>query len=56
MSTDLALKAAPALQGYGQRGSCEVDNFYFKVQLGLTDFRVQSYEAIDKRCAVGHLA
>jgi hypothetical protein len=56
LSTDLALSAQTALQGYGRRWSCEVDNFYLKTRLGLADFRVQSYEAVDKWCAVVHLA
>jgi hypothetical protein len=56
LSTDLALSAAQALQGYGRRWSCEVDNLYLKTQLGLADFRVQSYEAVDKWCAVVQLA
>ena len=56
LSTDLTRSAAQALQGYGRRWSCEVDNFYLKTQLGLADFRVQSYEAVDKWCAVVHLA
>jgi len=56
LSTDLTRSATQALQGYGRRWSCEVDNFYLKTQLGLADFRVQSYEAVDKWCAVVHLA
>jgi hypothetical protein len=56
MSTDLALPAVKALQGYGRRWSCEIDNLYLKTQLGLADFRVQRYEAVEKWCAVVHLA
>ncbi len=56
LSTDLTLPASTALQGYGRRWSCEVDNFYLKTQVGLADFRVQSYEAVDKWCAVVQLA
>ena len=48
MSTDLTRSAHQALQGYSGRWSCEVVNFYLKTQLGLADFRVQSYEAVDK--------
>jgi hypothetical protein len=55
MSTDLTRSAEQALQGYSGRWSCEVDNFYLKTQLGLADFRVQSYEAVDKY-TVGVLA
>ncbi len=56
LSTDLTLPAQKALQGYGRRWSCEVDNFYLKTQVGLADFRVQPYEAVDKWCAVVQLA
>jgi len=52
MSTDLTRSAQQALQGYRGRWSCEVDNFYLKTQLGLTDFRVHSYEAVDKYIVV----
>ena len=55
-STDLTLPAAKALQGYGRRWSCEVDNLYLKGPLGLADFRVRPYEAVEKWCAVVHLA
>ncbi|HEX6035592.1 MAG TPA: transposase [Anaerolineales bacterium] len=48
MSTDLTRSAQQALQGYSGRWSCEVGNFYLKTQLGLADFRVQSYQAVDK--------
>jgi DDE superfamily endonuclease len=48
MSTDLTRSAQQALQGYSGRWSCEVGNFYLKTQLGLCDFRVQSYQAVDK--------
>lgn len=56
LCTDLACSAKQALQGYCWRWSCEVVNFYTKTQLGLTDFRVQSYEAVDKYMVVVHLA
>jgi hypothetical protein len=52
MSTDLTRSAQQALQGYSGRWSCEVDNFYLKTQLGLADFRLQSYEAVDKYMVV----
>ena len=52
LSTDTTLKAQQALQGYGWRWSCEVANFYLKTQLGLGDFRVQSYQAVDKYMVV----
>ena len=52
MSTDLTRSAQWALQGYRGRWSCEVVNFYLKTQLGLADFRVQSYEAVDKYMVV----
>lgn len=56
LSTDTARSAQQALQGYNWRWSCEVANFYLKTQLGLGDFRVQSYQAIDKYMVVVHLA
>lgn len=56
LCTDLSCSAKTALQGYCWRWSCEVVNFYTKTQLGLTDFRVQSYEAVDKYMVVVHLA
>jgi hypothetical protein len=52
MSTDLTRSAHQALQGYSGRWSCEVDNFYLKTQLGLCDFRVRAYEAVDKYMVV----
>jgi hypothetical protein len=52
MSTDLTRSAQQALQGYSGRWSCETVNFYLKTQLGLADFRVQSYEAVDKYLVV----
>ncbi len=54
--TDLACSAKQTLQGYAWRWSCEVVNFYLKTQLGLADFRVQSYEAVDRYMVVVHLA
>jgi hypothetical protein len=56
LSTDLTRSAHQALQGYGGRWSCEVDNFYLKTRLGLADFRVRSYEAVDKYMVLVHLA
>jgi hypothetical protein len=56
MSTDLARSVAGTLRGYGGRWSCEVVNFYVKTQLGLADFRVRSYEAVDRYVVVVHLA
>lgn len=52
MSTDLTRSAQQALQGYSGRWSCEVGNFYLKTQLGLSDFRVRAYEAVDKYLVV----
>ncbi|MCL5995294.1 MAG: transposase, partial [Chloroflexi bacterium] len=53
--TDLTLDAQTALQMYGHRWGCETDNVYLKSRLGLGDFRVRSYEAVDKFMAVVHL-
>jgi hypothetical protein len=52
MSTDLTRSAQQALQGYSGRWSCEVGNFYLKTQLGLGDFRVRTYQAVDKYMVV----
>jgi len=54
--TDLACSAKQALQGYTWRWSCETANFYLKNQVGLSDFRVQSCEAVDRYIVVVHLA
>jgi hypothetical protein len=56
ISTDRSLAPHTALQWYAKRWNCEIDNFYLKQRLGLGDFRLQSYEAIDKFCTVVHLA
>lgn len=50
--TDLNLSAQEALRLYQRRWPVEVDNFYLKEALGLADFRLQSFEAIDKWFAV----
>lgn len=54
--TDLTCSAQQALQGYTWRWSCETVNFFLKTQVGLEDFRVQSYEAVDRYIVVVHLA
>ncbi len=41
---------------YKKRWPIEVDNYYVKQLLGLGDFRVQSYEAIEKWFAIIFLA
>jgi len=56
MSTALTRSAQQALQGYSGRWSCEVLNFYLKTQAGLADFRVQSYQTVDKYMVVVLLA
>lgn len=56
MSTALTRSAQQALQGYQGRWSCETVNFYLKTQLGLSDFRVQSYQAVDRYMLVVFLA
>ncbi|MGB9724697.1 MAG: transposase [Chloroflexia bacterium] len=54
--TFLTCSAKQALPGYAWRWSCETVNFYLKTQAGLEDFRVQSYEAVDKYLVIVHLA
>lgn len=56
MSTDISCATQRVLQGYSWRWSCEVVNFYLKTQLGLADFRVQSYAAVDRYMVVVLLA
>ena len=41
---------------YTKRWPIEVDNYYVKQLLGLGDFRVQSYEAVQQRFALVFLA
>jgi len=55
LCTDLTLTAQTALTWYGNRWSLEVDYWYLKRLLGLGDFRMQAYEAIEKWYAVLHL-
>jgi hypothetical protein len=55
LSTDLARSVVETLRGYGGRWSCEVVNFYVKTQLGLADFRVRSFEAVDRYVVAVHL-
>jgi len=55
ISTDLSLTPQQALQWYARRWNCETDNTYLKLRLGLGDFRLHPYEAIDKFCTVVHL-
>jgi hypothetical protein len=49
-------KEQAILQGYSGRWSCEVVNFYLKVELGLSDFRLWCLEAVDKYVVAVHLA
>jgi hypothetical protein len=55
-TTRLECKPQAILQGYGGRWSCEVTNWYLKNPLGLSDFRVRCYEAVDKYLVAVHLA
>jgi len=54
--TDLTLSAQQVLRYYQKRWCVEVDNLYLKNALGLGDFRLQSFEAIEKWFAVVVLA
>ena len=56
LCTDPSLTAQQILTIYQKRWPIEVDNFYVKQQLGLADFRVQSYEATEKWFAIVFLA
>jgi len=55
LCTDLSLSGQEILSRYQHRWSQEVDYWYVKLQLGLGDFRLQSYEAIEKWYAVVYL-
>jgi len=54
--TDLSLSVQQVLRYYQKRWPVEVDNLYLKNALGLGDFRLQSFEAIEKWFAVVVLA
>jgi hypothetical protein len=56
LCTDTSLSAQAALRIYQKRWPVEVDNLYLKEVLGLGDFRLQSFEAIEKWFAVVVLA
>jgi hypothetical protein len=56
LCTDTTLSAEEALKLYQKRWPVEVDNLYLKEVLGLGDFRLQSFEAIQKWFAVVVLA
>lgn len=55
LCTDLTLTAQTVLNWYGNRWPLEVDYWHLKQLLGLGDFRMQAYEAIEKWYAVLHL-
>jgi hypothetical protein len=55
LCTDLTLSAQEILSRYQHRWSQEVDYWYVKRELGLGDFRLQSYEAIERWYAVVYL-
>jgi DDE superfamily endonuclease len=55
LCTDTTLSAQEILTRYQKRWSQEVDYWYVKLQLGLGDYRLQSYEAIAKWFAVVYL-
>jgi hypothetical protein len=54
--TDLSLSVQQALRYYQKRWPVEVDNLYLKEALGLGDFRLQSFEAIQRWFGVVTLA
>ncbi|HEY5671467.1 MAG TPA: transposase [Anaerolineales bacterium] len=56
LCTDTDLSAEEALKIYQKRWPVEVDNLNLKEVLGLGDFRLQSFEAIQKWFAVVNLA
>jgi hypothetical protein len=56
ISTDASLAPQPTLGRHSKRWACEVDNWYHHERVGLGDFRLQSFEAIQKYWAVALLA
>jgi len=54
--SDLSLSAQAGLVWYQDRWPTEVDNFYLKTRLGLGDYQMQRFEAIEKYHAVVFLA
>lgn len=56
LCTDLTLAPQAILRTYQKRWPIEVDNWYLKQALGLADFRVQSYAAVQKWFAIVYLA
>ena len=56
MSTDLSLSAYQVLSRYMKRWPCEVANLYLKTRLGLADFRLRSFESIEKFLVLTWLA
>jgi hypothetical protein len=56
VSTDCSLSARTVLAYYQKRWAIEVDHLYLKQFLGLADFRVQSFEAVEKWFAIVFLA
>lgn len=56
LCTDLTLAPQAILRTYRKRWPIEVDNWYLKQALGLADFRVQSYAAVQKWFAIVYLA
>ena len=55
-STRLDCETQAILQGYVERWSCEIVNLYLKTKLGLSDFRLWSYEGVDRYVVAVHLA
>lgn len=48
MTTDLSLSVSQVLKGFAKRWSIEVEYWTLKEQLGLSDFRLWHYEAIER--------
>ena len=48
MTTDLSLSVGKVLHGFAKRWSIEVEYWTVKEQLGLSDFRMWSYEGIER--------
>ncbi|MGF1504741.1 MAG: transposase [Anaerolineae bacterium] len=55
IATDLSLSTQQILTRFSKRWSCEVANWYLKMRLGIGDFRLRSFEAIEKYLVISWL-
>ncbi len=56
LCTDDSLSVQAILDRYTKRWECEIDYYYLKTRLGLTDFRVRSALAVTRYISIVHFA